>query len=477
MKKIPILYGLMAIMAVVSCTGEFDFSREEVTALKVEQRVVAFGNEASSKTLAVSSDTEWTVSKDAYADWLTLEQTSDGLSVSVIANPTIVERVCDLKITSGGRTAEVKVKQSGLIPTFSSSTDQIFVGYGADEVTLGFQANVEWEVNTHCDWITLVRTESGLTVSLPENATDMIRTAYLDFYNAGCRFARILVSQNSSAPQAPDYYSVDVSALDWSKSYVHYVNDESGRLISVVTKESLDGASTVVRMYAAPNGIANFAEGRTVEPSVMYVDKDGTGLYAEDPHVGFEKVETASVEPLVVISDVKSHGAVKVGGQIWMAEDYKTTKFVDGTSIPSYVNGDAFWAAGDAAVVVHKEHYMYSAYALGWDGKVFDDSNFAPQGWTVPDETQYQTLLKTTGENLNNLLDGAAYLFGATNNLKATPSSSKVKVAALNYTNTWTCVPTAKMDKIMMDGIKSDGTIVSSGQDPKNGFSVRLIKK
>ena len=78
MKKIPILYGLMAIMAVGSCTGEFDFSREEVTALKVEQRVVAFGNEASSKTLAVSSDAEWTVSKDASADWLEDNEVTTG---------------------------------------------------------------------------------------------------------------------------------------------------------------------------------------------------------------------------------------------------------------------------------------------------------------------------------------------------------------------------------------------------------------
>lgn len=477
MKKIPILYGLMAIIAVSSCTGEFDFSRKEVTALKVEQRVVAFGNEASSKTLAVSSDAEWTVSKDVTADWLTVEPSSDGLSVSVAANPTIVERECTIKITAGSRETGIKVKQGGMIPIFSSSTDQIYVGYGSEEVTLDFQANVEWEADTHCDWINLTRTESGLSVACPENDSDMIRTAYLDFYNAGCRFARILVSQKSSAPQPPDYYSVDMSAIDWSKSYVHYINEESGRLIAVVTKESLDGVSTVICMYTAPAGVANFTSGRTVTTSVMYVDKAGTGLYAEDPHVGLETVETASVEPLVLVSDVKSHGAVKVSGQIWLAEDYKTTKFVDGTLIPAYSSGDSFWDAKSPALVVYQEHYMYSAYAVGWNGSEFDDSNFAPQGWAVPDETQYKELLKATGENINNILVGTPYLFGATNNYKATPSSSKVKVAALNYTNTWTCVPTDKKDKIMMDGIKPDGTVVSSGQDPKNAFSVRLIKK
>lgn len=475
MKKIPILYGLMLIFSVVSCAGEFDYSREEVNVLKIESRTLLFDQTASTQKLSVSSEVDWTVSEES--EWLSVDKLPDGISVSVTANPTIVEREGILNIAVSNRTAEVKVVQDGLLPSFSASKELVPIVSGGENVTINIQSNVDWEAKTHCDWMALTKTQSGLSVAVPENLTDKRRTANVDFYNSGCRFARIIVSQASSVPQPTDYYSVDMSSVKWSDTYVHYIKDEKGKLLAVLAKESVDGVSTTIQMYPAPSGVQSFSAPSTVTSDMMYVKNDGTMLFSEDPRVGFEEMESAVLEPLVLVSDVKTHGAVKVGQQIWLAEDYKTTEFVDGTSIPSYVNGDAFWAAGDAAVVVHKEHYMYSAYALGWDDKVFDDSNFAPQGWAVPDETQYQTLLKTTGENLNNLLDGAAYLFGATNNLKATPSSSKVKVAALNYTNTWTCVPTAKKDKIMMDGIKPDGTVVSSGQDPKNAFSVRLIKK
>ena len=480
MKQIPILYGLMLILSVVSCTGEFDYSREKVNLLDVSARVITFDPAASSQKISVSSDVEWTVSEEVEIDWLSVEQLSDGISVSVFANATILERECVLSIKAGDRSAQVKVRQDGLIPSFSASRDKISVAYGGGNEIIEIQANVDWEVKTYCDWMALTKTESGLSVIMPENKTDKRRTANVDFYNAGCRLARILISQASSVPQPPDYYSLDVSSLDWSVSYVYYLNDEKGNLLSVVTMESLAGEEASVHMYPAPSGVVDYGAGISVDASVMYINNDGSRLYAENPRVGFEEIAEASQEPLVLVSDVKTHGAVKIGDQIWLSEDYKTTTFVDGTSIKKYSNGAAFWGSTEKALTVYEGHYMYTAYAAGWNGSKFDDSNFAPEGWAVPTKNEYLELIGATGKNLDNMLDGGPYNFGATLNYKAVASNSKVKVSSLGYTNTWSCTPSSS--KILMMGLKYDekslATVsVNSGQDPKSGFSIRLIKK
>lgn len=474
MKKYPILCCLMLIISAISCTGEFDYSREDVDILGVEARVITFDPGAATQKIQVSSDVEWTVSEEVDADWLSVEKLQDEISVCVSANPTILARESSLVIAGGARKSVVKIKQDGIVPSFTASRDLIGVGYGEAVELIDIQANVEWEARTHCDWMVLTKTESGLSVALPENATDKRRTAYVDFYNAGCRFARILISQASVVPQPADYYSIDISAVDWSVSYVHYMNDADGNLVAVVTKESVDGISTVVRIYPAPSGVADFNAGKDVTASMMYINNEGTRIYSEDPRVGFEEIVAASQEPLVLVSDVKSHGAVKVGQQIWLAEDYKTTKFVDGTSIPRYSDGDPFWKTTAAALTVHDDHYMYSAYTAGYNGSEFDDSNFAPEGWAVPTKNQYLQLIQDTGKDLDAMISGP-YLFGATINYKAVSKSSKVKVSSLGYTNTWSCTPSS--GKVLMMGMKTDGTSVNSAQTAYSGFAIRLIKE
>ena len=167
MKKYPILCCLMLIISAISCTGEFDYSREDVDLLDVEARVLTFDTGASTQKLQVSSDVEWTVSEEADVDWLSVEKLSDGISVNVSANPTILARECSLLIAGGERKSVVKVKQEGVVPSFTASRDLIGVGYGEAVELIDIQANVQWVAKTHCDWMALTRTESGLSVALP----------------------------------------------------------------------------------------------------------------------------------------------------------------------------------------------------------------------------------------------------------------------------------------------------------------------
>lgn len=91
--------------------------------------------------------------------------------------------------------------------------------------------------------------------------------------------------------------------------------------------------------------------------------------------------------------DGNVYTTVTIGTQVWMVENLKTTKYVDGTSIPLVNDGTAWtnlatsgycWYNNDAA---NKTTFgaLYNWYAVN-TGKI------APIGWHVPTNTEWTTL-------------------------------------------------------------------------------------
>ena len=105
------------------------------------------------------------------------------------------------------------------------------------------------------------------------------------------------------------------------------------------------------------------------------------------------------------ITDVNNnhYRIVQIGTQVWMAENLKTTKFNDGTSIPLVTDNTSWanlttpgycWYNNDA--VTNKNTYgaLYNWYA-GASG------NLAPAGWHVPTYAEWATLITYLGDFSN----------------------------------------------------------------------------
>ena len=129
MKKHPIICSLMLLLSMVSCGSEFDYSLEDVGLLEVSSRMVTFSAGESSGKVEVSSDVEWTVFADE-ASWLTVEQQEDGIALGVTANSDIPAREAVLTVQAGERKTEIKVRQEGAQPYFTSSKELIECVYG-----------------------------------------------------------------------------------------------------------------------------------------------------------------------------------------------------------------------------------------------------------------------------------------------------------------------------------------------------------
>lgn len=410
------------------------------------------------------------------------------------------------------------IRQGINVPYVSASTASAAFTVNGGTYGMTVNSSSSWSVKSKPEWITLTpdsgSASSDVVITAAQNESGA-RNGNIVLKSAEGAVCSIAVSQEAYVPNAADFFSVDISSIDWTVSSVHDVKDAASNVIARITKEyfgktvnkqgivvypapsgkpdysaglvaelTLDGGSavsgnvhcgTVNANTADPAGVI-YSAGTSAAVGIVYVKADGTEVYASNPATGSQSVSAGSPDPVVLVSNVKSHGTVKVGNLVWLAEDYKSTKFADGTDISVYAASDAYWNANDKTVTVYEKdgitHYMYTGNAIGYDGTSFTGgSAFAPAGWRLCTRDEYKTsLLGFVGTYAN--LTGQS-LFGATSNMKATKSSNKVAVGALNYTNTWTSTPNAA--KGYMCGMKPDGSTVDSAQAATASFSVRLV--
>lgn len=95
-----------------------------------------------------------------------------------------------------------------------------------------------------------------------------------------------------------------------------------------------------------------------------------------------QKEETDTVTDV----DGNVYKTISIGGNIWMAENLRTTKFRDGTAIP-LVTGEAEWAALTGAAYCWPENNASNKGTLGglYNGyAVFETRGLCPAGWHIP---------------------------------------------------------------------------------------------
>ena len=109
--------------------------------------------------------------------------------------------------------------------------------------------------------------------------------------------------------------------------------------------------------------------------------------------------------------DGNVYKTVKIGNQVWMAENLKTTRYRNGEVIPN-VKDNIAWAAlttgawcdnNYMAINGNKYGHLYNWYAVS------DSRNLAPEGWHVPTDaewTELENYLIANGGNWDNTTTG-----------------------------------------------------------------------
>jgi uncharacterized protein (TIGR02145 family) len=102
---------------------------------------------------------------------------------------------------------------------------------------------------------------------------------------------------------------------------------------------------------------------------------------------------------IVADADGNIYSTVRIGSQIWMAENLKTTKYNDGTAIPNVTDATAWSALTTGAYADYNNTpgnsttygKLYNYYT------VVDARKLCPTGWHVPTDAEWTTLTTYLG--------------------------------------------------------------------------------
>jgi len=138
-----------------------------------------------------------------------------------------------------------------------------------------------------------------------------------------------------------------------------------------------------------------------------------------------------------VVKDIdgNSYATIRIGDQEWMAENLRTTRYRDGSSV-SNVSDEGQWQSLRTGAWSHYENRAANGSTYGklynWFA-VADRRNICPKGWHIPTDAEWSTLIhyvggeRTAGGKLKSLILWNAPNTGATNGsgFSAIPSGNR----------------------------------------------------
>jgi uncharacterized protein (TIGR02145 family) len=196
-----------------------------------------------------------------------------------------------------------------------------------------------------------------------------------------------------------------------------------------------------------------------------------------------------------IISDIDGniYHSVKIGTQLWMVENLKTTKYRNGDPIPNVTDGNS-WGIGSAGAYCWYNNdgpTNKNSYGALYNWHAVNTGNLCPTGWHVPTTVDWTVLtdylggLAVAGGKLKQTetTGWVSPNTGATNEtgfaavgggIRNTTNGTFVQLGTNGY---WWSVTESTTTHSLRRGMASPNASVSVGDNPKNyGLSVRCLK-
>src|ERR1035437_1495692 len=225
----------------------------------------------------------------------------------------------------------------------------------------------------------------------------------------------------STVPGAPTIGTATEGDAQTSVTFTAPVSN-GGSTITGYTVTSIPGSFTGTGA-ASPITVTGLTNGTAYTFTVMAANANGNGLPSSASN---------SVRPhtLSTIYDIEGnlYNLVSIGGQVWMKENLKTSKYNTGASIPTTTAVDLTgetapkyqWIYNDDNANLATYGRLYTLYAIT------DPAGVCPTGWHVPSDAEWMTLYNFLIDN------GFAFTSGGVDIGKSMASTSG-----------WTTDPTA----------------------------------
>ncbi|HPG41220.1 MAG TPA: FISUMP domain-containing protein [bacterium] len=212
-----------------------------------------------------------------------------------------------------------------------------------------------------------------------------------------------------------------------------------------------------------------------------------TDWTASDVGIGLYEIIT-----FVTDIDGNIYQIIKIGNQLWMAEDLRVTHYRNGEPIPNvtdnsqwdYLTSGAYCYYADDSSYATTYGALYNWYAVN------DTRNLAPTGWHVPTDREWQTLvdylggddvaggkLKETGtEHWESPNEGATNASGFTSRPGGGCRSNGRDFCLMGYVAIyWSATDDGTYYALSLELAYNDSHMSYFSDNKQNGFSIRLV--
>jgi uncharacterized protein (TIGR02145 family) len=270
-----------------------------------------------------------------------------------------------------------------------------------------------------------------------------------------------------------------------------------------ITSENFFGRSCEVTLYLATGNTIPYTNATTISLGTKTIPFTYTGSSAQEYGVfscffsGFNKTCITS-QVTLPDGDGNVYKTIKIGNQIWMSENLKTTRFRDGTPLDNPGNthvSNAIWSGATGPTTrywswVNGVSGNTATYGLLYNQFAVtgttDSTAICPTGWRVPTISELQTLVTYAGS-----LGVSGSVLRSTT-LWSNDSSASTNITGFNWLptgnrqvagtygnfsfNRYGTIWSITLQKfIYADGV-GNNVNTTSNADSRTGFSIRCIK-
>lgn len=342
----------------------------------------------------------WTASIPDEVDWLTLTQEGNTLTLTPTANLTVTARTATITIVASpsvevaSTTFEV-TQAAGDLTLEVTGTMPVELNDNGDahELTIATNASA-WTATIQgdvSDWCHATISDNTLTITADAYAVDAIREAkvLVAVQAAGHDDVSKLITITQQGKVNIVAISVPTAFTD---SYV-YKATFAGDVVAWICKEYVasESAQKVVA-YPLVNGVIQ------LDKALVLAD-DATAVYLQEGElIATATSGAASTTAALLLEDKRPGGnhnykVVKIGDNLWMAENLQAKVYADGAAIDAYTD-NAAWTANTtgAWMATSEEAQLLTMDGLFYNGFVLANAGgIAPSDWSVASKIDYTT--------------------------------------------------------------------------------------
>ena len=224
-------------------------------------------------------------------------------------------------------------------------------------------------------------------------------------------FSELSLNGSATFYYRPEIFTIDFTQTLLEKRYLFNQDFKYFENFILHVQNGISNKTIVSKIEIRLDGVLILSTA-DFDKEVNIVSKATTGLTANSMlDVYISGVEGSFIKLLIegtvkegmegVVTDVDGnyYHTVKIGSQVWMAENLKTSKYNDGRAIP-LVTDNTHWAGLSAPAYCwynNDESGFKATYGALYNWNAVNTDYICPTGWHVPDDAEWTTLTTFVG--------------------------------------------------------------------------------